>query len=67
MNGDGRHPLYQELTKVPDADGDGGDVKWNFEKFAIGRSGEVVARLRPQVEPLDGALISIVEKLLAED
>ncbi len=67
VNGDGRHPLYQELTKVPDADGDGGDVKWNFEKFAIGRSGEVVARLRPQVEPLDGALISIVEKLLAED
>ena len=26
VNGDGRHPIYDELTSVPDADGAAGDV-----------------------------------------
>ncbi|MGB8792802.1 MAG: glutathione peroxidase, partial [Mycobacterium sp.] len=33
VNGPDRHPLYAELTKTSDADGQGGDVQWNFEKF----------------------------------
>src|SRR4029453_10189394 len=36
VNGEGRHPLYQLLTAVPDADGDAGDIRWNFEKFLVG-------------------------------
>lgn len=35
VNGAGRHPLYDELTKTPDADGEAGDVQWNFEKFLL--------------------------------
>ena len=51
MNGDGRHPLYQELTQTADAEGHTGDIRWNFEKFLVGRDGEVIARFSPMVEP----------------
>src|SRR6267378_3318593 len=44
VNGDGRHPLYQSLTKTADAEGIDGDIRWNFEKFLVGRDGNVIAR-----------------------
>src|SRR3954453_4067386 len=31
VNGEGRHPLYAELTNTPDAAGESGDIQWNFE------------------------------------
>jgi glutathione peroxidase len=40
-------------------------VRWNFEKFLIGRSGDVVARFDPNVVPLDPAIVSAVERELA--
>ena len=63
VNGEGRHPLYQELTAVPDADGKDGDVSWNFEKFLVAPGGKVT-RFRPQVEPEDPAIISAIEDAL---
>src|SRR6201999_565871 len=48
VNGDGRHPLYQELTQTADADGAAGDIQWNFEKFLVDPQGDVVARFRPR-------------------
>ncbi|MFE2188105.1 glutathione peroxidase [Streptomyces sp. NPDC059455] len=33
VNGEGRHPLYAELTETADAAGEAGDVQWNFENF----------------------------------
>src|ERR1700691_5700858 len=44
-------PLLAELTKTPDADGQAGDVQWNFEKFLVAPGGEVVSRFRPQTVP----------------
>ena len=44
VNGDDRHPLYEQLTPKADADGHTGDTCWNFEKFLVSPSGEVVAR-----------------------
>jgi len=35
VNGDERSPIYAELTKVADAEGYSGDVRWNFEKFLV--------------------------------
>ena len=64
VNGPGRHPLYAELVKTPDADGEAGDVQWNFEKFLLDRNGTVVARFRPRTTPTDPALIAAVEKVL---
>jgi glutathione peroxidase len=64
VNGPGRHPLYDELTRTPDADGNAGDVTWNFEKFLLAPGGQVVGRFRPQVEPEDPVLIAAIEAVL---
>ena len=64
VNGEGRHPIYDELTAVPDADGAAGDVQWNFEKFLIDGDGEVVARFRPRTTPDSPEVIAAIERLL---
>ncbi len=61
VNGEGRHPIYQQLTEVPDADGTAGDVTWNFEKFLVSPSGQIVARFRPQTEPEAPELVGAIE------
>ncbi|MFJ7066172.1 glutathione peroxidase [Streptomyces sp. NPDC101115] len=63
VNGAGRHPLYAELTKVADAEGEAGDVQWNFEKFLIGRDG-AVTRFRPRTEPQAPELVAAIEAQL---
>ncbi|MGH9083970.1 MAG: glutathione peroxidase [Acidimicrobiales bacterium] len=63
VNGDARHPLYDELTSVADSDGKAGDVTWNFEKFLVAPGGQVT-RFRPQVEPEDPALVGAIESAL---
>jgi glutathione peroxidase len=64
VNGDQRHPLFVSLTQTPDAAGEAGDIKWNFEKFLVGPTGDVVARFRPQVTPDDPAIIAAIEGAL---
>jgi glutathione peroxidase len=64
VNGEARHPLYRQLTAVPDAEGQAGDVQWNFEKFLISPEGQVVARFRPLVDPEAEELTAAVEKIL---
>lgn len=61
VNGRRRHPLYAELTKVPDAAGKAGRVKWNFEKFVLLPNDEVV-RFRPTTQPDDAAVIAVIER-----
>jgi glutathione peroxidase len=65
VNGVGRHPLYDELTKTPDAEGVAGDVAWNFEKFLVGRDGSVLKRFRPTVTPEDPDLVEAIESALS--
>jgi glutathione peroxidase len=64
VNGDDRHPLYDLLTATPDADGNAGDVTWNFEKFLVDPSGTVVARFRPGTTPDAPELVAAVEQSL---
>ena len=63
VNGKSQHPLYAELTKTPDADGNAGKVKWNFEKFVITPDGEV-HRFRPTTEPDAPEIVSLIESSL---
>ena len=65
VNGEGRHPLYDELTRASDEQGRTGDIAWNFEKFVIDADGRVVARFNPSVEPDDARLAEAVESVLA--
>ncbi|MEY3340337.1 MAG: hypothetical protein RLZZ269_248 [Actinomycetota bacterium] len=64
VNGDGRHPIYGELTKVADAEGTSGDIRWNFEKFLVAGDGRIVARFSPMVAPDDPAIVGAIENLL---
>jgi glutathione peroxidase len=64
VNGEGRHPIYEQLTAVADADGTAGDVQWNFEKFLLGRDGTVLARFRPRTVPDDPEVLAVIEEHL---
>ncbi|MFD4692924.1 glutathione peroxidase [Streptomyces sp. NBC_00683] len=66
VNGEDRHPLYTELTKLTDAEGAAGDVQWNFEKFLISPAGEPVARIRPRTEPDAPEVIAAIEANLPQ-
>lgn len=64
VNGDDRHPLYQQLTAVEDDEGAAGDIQWNFEKFLVAPGGGIVRRFRPLVPPEDDALVAAIEEHL---
>lgn len=64
VNGDDRHPLYQELTRIADAEGHDGDIRWNFEKFLVGSDGTVLARFAPTTVPDDPSIIEAIESAL---
>jgi glutathione peroxidase len=38
-----------------------GDIKWNFEKFLIGRDGKVVKRFSPRVKPDAKEVVEAIE------
>ena len=67
VNGPGRHPVYQELTAVPDASGEAGDIQWNFEKFLVRPDGTVAARFRPRTTPDSPEVIAVIEENLPSD
>ncbi|MFN0063892.1 MAG: glutathione peroxidase [Myxococcaceae bacterium] len=61
VKGDGKHPLYAQLTSTPGASG---EVKWNFTKFLVDAQGKVVARFESKVEPTSAELAQKIESLL---
>ena len=61
VNGSGRHRLYAALTEVADAEGNAGDIQWNFEKFLVSPTGEIVQRFRPLVDPEAPEVIDAIE------
>jgi len=64
VNGKDRHPLFSILTEFPDEKGKAGNVRWNFEKFLVGRDGLVVGRFRSLVKPEDPRITTAIEALL---
>jgi glutathione peroxidase len=77
VNGETRHPLYRELiaeapvrmhNAVSREKGHdrntSPDIRWNFEKFLVGRDGKVIARFDPAVVPEDPAIVAAIEKAL---
>jgi glutathione peroxidase len=78
--GPDKHPLYQALTEAltptnaeamrerlrghgiePNPEP---EILWNFEKFLIGRDGEVVARFAPDTAPDDDRIVTAIEREL---
>ena len=66
VNGEGAAPLYKHLTSLDAKPKGKGQVAWNFEKFVIGKNGEVVARFAPMTEPDAPELITAIEAELAK-
>ncbi len=64
VNGPGRHPIYVSLTETPDADGQAGDIQWNFEKFLVLPDGTVGARFRPRTTPDSPEVVAAIEDAL---
>ena len=60
VKGADQAPLYQYLTSTK-----GGDVKWNFTKFLVGRDGQILDRFESAVKPDSPELLSAVERALA--
>lgn len=40
------------------------DIKWNFEKFLIGKNGQILARFAPDIDPQDPVLLNELKKAL---
>lgn len=66
VNGDKAAPLYQLLTKTPTKPAGSGKISWNFEKFLLGRNGEVVSRFAPRTEPSSDEVVNAIEAELAK-
>lgn len=62
VKGDGMHPLYRELTTMPEPIG--GDVMWNFQKYLVDREGNVVQKFGPRTTPDDPEVVQAIEGLL---
>jgi len=64
--GSGKAPLYQYLTSARTDPKFAGDVEWNFEKFLIGRDGQVIARFKSPIEPLSQEMLTVIESALSK-
>ena len=60
VKGDDQHPLYKQLTTAK------GDVTWNFNKFLIGKDGQLIEHFDSKVKPDDEKLTSAIEAALAK-
>ncbi|MGF1511669.1 MAG: glutathione peroxidase [Myxococcota bacterium] len=65
VNGPNRHELYAWLTTQPTEPEGPGDIRWNFEKFLVDRTGSVVGRYSSRTTPAD--LMAEVERWLGRD
>lgn len=66
VNGTGAAPLYKHLTSLDTRPQKKGQISWNFEKFLVGKNGQVVARYAPRTEPDSKELLEAVEAELAK-
>ncbi|HMO52966.1 MAG TPA: glutathione peroxidase [Tepidiformaceae bacterium] len=62
VKGDEMHPLYQELTSMPEPIG--GEVMWNFQKYLVDREGKVVQKFGPRTTPDAPEVVEAIESLL---
>ena len=59
VKGENENALYKYLTAEK-----GGEIKWNFTKFLIGKDGAILARFEPKVTPDSPEVTAAVEQAL---
>ncbi|MGH7436193.1 MAG: glutathione peroxidase [Polyangiaceae bacterium] len=60
----GIDPLFDFLTSAETDPKFAGEIKWNFNKFLVGKDGTVLARFEPPVDPMSAEVTGAVEKAL---
>ena len=63
VKGGDKHPLYRYLTEQSPFPG---EVEWNFQKYLVDRSGNVVARYHHRTKPLAEDVVRDVERVLTK-
>ena len=63
VNGANRHPLYVALAGKDSPFS--GDIKWNFNKFLVGKDGKIIKRFDSKIAPESEELTKAVEAALA--
>jgi glutathione peroxidase len=64
VKGPGTDPLFTFLTSPATTPKFSGELKWNFNKFLVGKHGEVLARFEPTVDPTSPEVKAAIEKAL---
>lgn len=63
VKGDDQCDLYKFLTTHPNKD-IAGNVRWNFQKYLVGRDGKVIAKYGPRAAPDGKDITAAIEKSL---
>jgi len=63
VKGSDKHPLYRYLTEQSPFPG---EVEWNFQKYLVDRSGNVVGRFHHRTKPSAPEVVKEVERVLAQ-
>jgi glutathione peroxidase len=67
VNGKDSAAIYKYLKAEAPLEGDGkNDIRWNFEKFVIGKDGKVAGRFSPRTKPDAEEVVKLIDKKLAE-
>src|SRR5262245_12809375 len=64
VKGDDIHPLYGYLTSKESNPKGGGEVKWNFQKYLIGKDGKILATFEPRVDPMGKEVTEAIDQAL---
>jgi len=64
VKGDDIHPLYKYLTEKETNPEFGGEIKWNFNKFLVGKDGKIIARFDSKDKPEDTQVTGAIEQAL---
>ncbi len=65
VKGPNQHSIYKFLTDPATNPQFPGIIRWNFEKFLIGRDGKILNRFAPEVTPEDPVIINAIENSLS--
>jgi glutathione peroxidase len=64
VKGADQHPLYRYLTSDSTNPDFAGQVKWNFTKYLVNRTGNIVGKFGSSVKPMSEELVGAIEAAL---
>lgn len=64
VKGEDIHPLYKYLTEKETNPEYAGEIRWNFDKFLVGKDGSILKRFHPKVKPEGDEITAAIESAL---